>query len=266
MKLTVLTENMAGGDFYAEHELSYMIEHEKKKILFYTGHSNIFIKNAKKLGIDIQAEITNIVLSHGHWDHGNGLKFLTNKTLICHPNVFMKRYRKNDNTNIGLANTKGEFLDNSIHIVSTREPYWINENIVFLGEIPRLNEFEAKSTGFMDENGKADFVRDDSAMVIAQNNGLVIVTGCSHSGICNIITHAIKVTGINNINTVIGGFHLKYHNEQAKKTIDCIKHLKVQNVYPSHCTELPALAAFYNEFGMKQVKTGMVYEFCAGCF
>ncbi len=261
MKLTVLTENMAGGDFYAEHGLSYLIEHEGRKVLFDTGHSDIFIKNAKKMGIDIQTEIPNIVLSHGHWDHGNGLHHLTNKTLITHPGVFMKRYRKGDNTNIGLSIDKKSLLDHSIHVILNSAPYRISDSIVFLGEIPRINDFEAKSTNFVNENGHPDFVPDDSALAIVQNNSLIVVTGCSHSGICNIISHAIEVTGIKQVNSVIGGFHLKYHDEQTRKTIKCFKDLNIQRTYPSHCTELPALSAFYKEFGMKQVKSGMVFDF-----
>ena len=96
MKLSVLTENTAGAYFFAEHGLSYFIEYDNKKILFDTGASDVFLKNAEKLKIDINSADC-IVLSHGHWDHGNGLKYLQNKPLICHPTVFFKRYRKAEN-------------------------------------------------------------------------------------------------------------------------------------------------------------------------
>ena len=84
MTLTVLTENSAGGSFLAEHGLSYFIEHDNMQLLFDTGHSDVFLRNAKNLNIDID-QVETVILSHGHWDHGNGLKYLSRKKLITHP-------------------------------------------------------------------------------------------------------------------------------------------------------------------------------------
>ncbi|MBK5208013.1 MAG: MBL fold metallo-hydrolase [Flavobacteriaceae bacterium] len=108
MKITILTENCAGAGFLAEHGLSYLIEHEGETILFDTGHTDVFIKNAYTLGVDIQKVVDMVVLSHGHWDHGDGLQYIDNKTLIAHPEVFIKRFRKKDNSNIGLKLSKSE--------------------------------------------------------------------------------------------------------------------------------------------------------------
>ncbi len=79
MKLTVLTENVAGGKFLSEHGLSYLIEIDGEQILFDTGYSDIFLKNAKTRGIDIHENVQKVILSHGHRDHGGGLQFLKNK-------------------------------------------------------------------------------------------------------------------------------------------------------------------------------------------
>jgi 7,8-dihydropterin-6-yl-methyl-4-(beta-D-ribofuranosyl)aminobenzene 5'-phosphate synthase len=140
MKLSVLTENVASGYFTAEFGLSYYIEHDDKTILFDTGHSNNYLRNAERLNIDI-SKVEIVVLSHGHWDHGNGLKFIKDKKLICHPNVFMKRYRRTDNFHIGL-DLSYKKLNRRFKIITSKEPYHISENIIFLGEIPRLNSFE----------------------------------------------------------------------------------------------------------------------------
>ena len=129
MKLTVLTENSAGGKFLAEHGLSYIIEHDNEKILFDTGHSSVFLKNALKLGIDIQKEINTIVLSHGHWDHGDGLQYLSGKTLITHPASFIKRYRKGGKDNIGLCMSKEE-LEKKFTIIEYNRPMKISDNII----------------------------------------------------------------------------------------------------------------------------------------
>lgn len=222
MKITVLTENCAGSGFLAEHGLSYLIEQDGKKYLFDTGATDVFIKNANALGIDIHKEIDTVVLNHGHWDHGNGLQYLDHKTIITHPGSFIKRFRTKDNSDIGLKLSKKE-IKQKFKLIPKKEPYFLSDNIIFLGEIARLNDFEAKTTNFIDYLGEPDFVMDDSAVAVIQNNKLIIITACSHSGICNIIEYAIKVTGINTVNTVIGGFHLKDNNLQTKKSIAYLK-------------------------------------------
>jgi 7,8-dihydropterin-6-yl-methyl-4-(beta-D-ribofuranosyl)aminobenzene 5'-phosphate synthase len=260
MRLTVLTENTAGGRFTAEHGLSYLIEHNGKRILFDTGHSDTFIKNAKKLKIDIDKTIDTVVLSHGHWDHGDGLRFIRDKKLITHPNSFIKRYRKTDKSNIGLSLSKSD-IEKQFKLIVSEFALNITDDIIFLGEIPRTNSFESQTTTFIDDNNNDDFVTDDSGLAIVQNNELIIISGCAHSGICNIISHAIEITKITKVKAVVGGFHLKHNNLQTKKTIEYLEKLDIQHLYPSHCTELPALSAFYNTFNIKQLKTGNILEF-----
>jgi len=260
MKLTILTENVAGKDFLAEHGISYLIEIDGKKILFDTGHSDVFLKNAEKLDIDINSEVEKVVLSHGHWDHGDGLQFIRNKTLITHPSVFKKRFRKSDLSSVGLKLSKKE-IQQKFNLIETIQPFQITDHLFFLGEIPLENDFEAQTTSFVDDLGNADFVPDDSALVAVVENQIVVITGCSHSGIYNITEYAQKVTGISKIKAVLGGFHLKEQNRQTLQTIEYFKMIKVEKVFPSHCTELPALTAFYREFPFQQVKTGMVFQF-----
>ncbi len=260
MKLTVLTENMAGGRLGAEHGLSYLIEHDGKNILFDTGHSDLFIKNAEKLNINLIQDIDMVVLSHGHWDHGDGLRYLSGKTLITHPSSFIKRYRKTDMSYIGLALTKEE-IEDDFDLKATVEPYNISEKVIFLGEIPRKNDFESQTTTFVDENGAPDFVPDDSAMAFVLDDEIVVVTGCSHSGICNIVEYAREITGINKVKAVIGGFHLKRDDHQTRESVKYFKELGVKQLWPSHCTDLPALSVFNNEFAIEQVKTGKKINF-----
>lgn len=260
MKITVLIDNVAGGKLIAEHGLSYLIEHDGHKILFDTGHSGAFLKNAQNMGIDIHNNIQTVVLSHGHWDHGDGLRFIKEKTLLTHPDSFIKRYREKDQSYIGLTLSKNE-IKKRFNLITTREPYYITNKIIFLGGIPRENNFEAQSTTFVDEQGNQDYVLDDSTMAFIQDNELLVISGCAHSGICNIIEYAKKVSGLKKVKLIIGGFHLKYNDIQTKKTIEYIKNQKIEHIYPSHCTELPALAAFYSHFHFLQVKTGMIFKF-----
>ena len=260
MKLTILTENTAGGHFGAEHGLSYLIEHDGRTILFDTGSSDLFLRNAKKLDINLQQEVDLIVLSHGHWDHGDGLRYFKNKPLLTHPGAFIKRFRKSDGTSVGLSLSESSIRD-KYDVITSSKPYPISEHIYFLGEIPRLNNFESQTTSFIDANGMDDFVPDDSALALINNQKLTVITGCSHSGICNICEYAKQITGIPTIERVIGGFHLKHNDEQTQQTIRYFHQEKVNNLLPSHCTELPALAAFHADFGISQIKTGQIFNF-----
>lgn len=257
MRLIVLNDDVA-GKCSAEHGLSFLIE-EGEKILFDVGPSDIFLRNSKKLGINLE-EIETIVLSHGHWDHGNGLKFIKNKKLICHPECFIKRYRKKDDSYIGLPINLEEAKKN-FQLVLTKEPYDITENIIFLGEIPRKNDFEAKRASFYKEGKEDDFVIDDSALAIKSKKGLIVVAGCSHAGICNIIEYAKKVSKSGKVYAVIGGFHLKEVDKLTLKTIDYFKKEKIERIYPSHCVEEPVLKKFEEVLSSGRVHSGDIIDF-----
>ena len=258
MKISVLADNHPGPHTPAEHGLSYLVEYDEKRLLFDTGQSDMFLRNAEVMRISM-TNIDMVVLSHGHFDHGDGLWNLSTGRLLCHPGCFVQRYRKSDHSYIGLKNSKRE-LAARFEIVTASKPYKISEKILFLGEIPRVTDFESKTTSFIFENGTPDYVMDDSAMVIIMPEGLFVMTGCGHAGIINTLEHAKKITGINNLYGIIGGFHLKENNQQTKETIRYLKENKLKHILPSHCTELPALSSFYNTFGIKLVKTGDILE------
>jgi 7,8-dihydropterin-6-yl-methyl-4-(beta-D-ribofuranosyl)aminobenzene 5'-phosphate synthase len=258
LKVTILNDNAPGRNCLAEYGLSFLVEADKK-ILFDTGATDVYLQNADRLGISLN-DIDSIVLSHGHWDHGNGLKYISDKQLICHPEVFSKRYNKKENRYIGLNQTRTE-IDARFKVATYREPYQISPQIFFLGEIPRNNNFEAKSTYFYFEGGEEDFVPDDSGLAVITASGLVVISGCAHAGICNTIEHAKKITGISSVSAVIGGFHLRTNNEQTRKTIEYFKASGIKDIYPTHCTGLPALTQFYNAFEIYQALTGDYFNF-----
>lgn len=258
MTVTVLTDNFPGTTTGAEHGLSYLVEHDNKRILFDTGQSDLFIKNGTILGIN-PADTDLIILSHGHYDHGNGLHYLGGQKLICHPGCFVKRYSNNGKKYIGLAESHDE-IASRFNLITTTEPYSITDRITFLGEIPRLNRFESQQTGFTFENGEPDFVNDDSAIALKLDNGLFIFTGCGHAGIINTIEYAKKVTGTDSIMGIMGGFHLKYNNDQTKETISYLRRSNAEHIHPSHCTALPALSAFYQAFNIRLITTGEILK------
>jgi len=257
LKITILNDNIAGRWCRAEHGLSYLIEADKTA-LFDTGASDLISYNASILNVDLQS-IENIVLSHGHDDHSGGLMLFSGCKLICHPDVFLKRHRKSNHTELGIKWSKAE-IQSRFNLVISKDPMMISDQIYFLGEIPRITEFESKTTAFKKEDGSDDFVMDDSGLAIITSKGLVVVSGCAHAGICNMTAHAIKITGISKVHMVIGGFHLQNDDSVTQSAIAWLKSMDVEQVIPSHCTGFPAQSAIYKSYRFLPVKSGNIIE------
>ena len=260
MRIYILSEKFAEKGFNSEHGLSYLIEIDGKKVLFDTGQSNVFLRNAAKLGLDVQREVNTVVLSHGHWDHGNGLRHLKGMKLITHPGSFRTRFRKKDHTPIGLSQNRLQ-ITKKFELHESNGPFRISDNLLFLGKIPRKNNFEGREIAFELGNGAHDPVPDDSALVALCENGLVVISGCAHSGICNICEYAKALTGIRKLNAVIGGVHLKSLDEQALQTIKYFEMNRLKKLMPSHCTGIPVLSLFNKHFDSERVRSGQVFAF-----
>ena len=283
MKLSVLMDNNTLIDRYftGEPGVSYLIETEGKKILFDTGYSNGFITNAAKLGIDLM-EVDFLVLSHGHVDHTGGLEPLLKlflqrdfesaatgravkrvvPELISHPYTFLPRVL--DNLKLGPLVTEG-ILSSFFRLNLTKKTVWITDRLFFLGEVERVNNFEAGTPiGKIKIDGtwQDDYILDDSALVYKSDNGLIIITGCSHSGICNITEYAKKLSGENRIVDIIGGFHLlDPSDELLGKTVSAIKLLNPQKIHPCHCTDLRSKAALLGAVSLDETGSGLVLEY-----
>lgn len=264
MKLKVLVDNNTFiNDYYlAEPAVSYYIEDEGNKILFDTGYSDVFIKNAKQMNINLD-ELDKIVISHGHNDHTGGLKYLfeniSNKEieLITHEESLNNKVC--DNEYIGTSMTK-EQLEKVCKLKLANKPLNITENIVFLGEIPQINDFETRQViGKCSCNEKMidDIVKEDTAIVYKSKKGLFIITGCSHSGICNIIEYAKKICNENRIYGIIGGFHLFDNNKRLEKTIEYLKENSIKLLYPCHCVSLKAKIEMSKKIEIHEVGVGL---------
>lgn len=263
IKITVLNDNRKiNEEFENEHGLSLLIEAYGKTILMDAGQTEIYINNAKKLGINLD-KVESIVLSHGDYDHGDGLKYFDNKIdLICHPDCDCYRVSKRTNNYSGLNQTKEE-LENKFNVKFNINPYSITEEIIFLGQIERKYDYEKKNLPAVDENGEDYKHLDDSGIVIKTEKGLIVISGCAHSGICNTIEYAKKITGEEQILAVIGGFHLKEINETTLKTIEYMKQDNIKNIYLAHCTSDIVCEEFIKQLPEKSniIKTGLTYEF-----
>lgn len=266
MKLTVLEDNNTFIDMYylAEPGVSYYIEDGDTTILFDTGYSSVVVENAEKMQIDL-GKIDKLVISHGHDDHTGGLKHFFKKArdveLIAHPDCFDY---KEDATGlyIGSPLSKDE-LAKVAKLNLSRMPVKVSDKITYLGEIPVSNDFEPRYTigkCVVDGNKVDDEILDDSAIVYKSSEGLFVITGCSHSGICNILEYAKKACGDDRIYGVIGGFHLFDVNERLVKTIEYLKRNKIKLLYPCHCVSLKAKIEMAKSLDIQEVGVGLVVE------
>ena len=257
MKFTVLTEDRnCDSNLISENGLSIYIEVNHQKLLLDSGITDAFLKNAKTLNIDLE-QVDKIVLSHGHWDHGNGLKYMdTKKTLILHPQCFTKRYSLLRHMEYAGINETKEELGKKFELIETKNPYKIFENVWFLGEIERKFEVPIQNLPTILEDEKTDYLQDDSGIVIQTENGIIVFGSCSHSGIHNIIEQAKKITGENKILAVIGGFHLKKIDAYTQKIVQYFKENQVQNAYMGHCTSDEVIAYFEKQLkGVTNINT-----------
>jgi Metal-dependent hydrolases of the beta-lactamase superfamily II len=261
MKLTVLVDNSTyiNEYYFGEPALSFYIENENDKILFDLGYSDVFAKNAKLMKIDINS-INKIVFSHGHNDHTGGLKYIKKRTdIIAHPDTF--KTRKDDEGKYGSFMREEEILKKH-NFISTSNMIELSTNLFYLGEIPALNSFETREEmgKIIKDNESPDFTLDDSALVYKGKDAIHIITGCSHSGICNIIEYAKNKFNTDKIGKVIGGFHLFDCNKQVDKTIEYFKQNKIENLYPCHCTSFKVKAKINSEIPIQEVGVGMELE------
>ena len=276
MKLTVLVDNNTYIDryFLGEPALSFFIENEGKRILFDCGYSNIFFDNARKMGINLHF-LDYLALSHCHLDHTWGIETLIREyteaqlekqdfqkpLLVAHPKIFVSTFVE------GVGEIGTLLSENKIHphfsLQLSKNPVALTENLIFLGEIPRVFPFESMPPiGRKAGESHDDFLPDDTALAYKTARGLVIITGCSHAGICNITEYAKKVCNDNHVVAIIGGLHLlNPPKEQLAGTIEYIKSLNLTALYACHCTDFNSKCELAKVAPVKEVGVGLGVEF-----
>ncbi|MEI7434946.1 MAG: MBL fold metallo-hydrolase [Methanomicrobiales archaeon] len=276
LSLTVLVDNNTLIDHYFSGEpgLSFLIRTQGKKILFDTGYSDLFLKNAQGLGEDL-LDLDMVVLSHGHLDHTGGLPDLVRHltraiieeiparipTVIAHPYCFYPR-PKLPVPNIGTIVSEDE-LGRHFSVVTSTSPRWLTDDLVFLGQIERKFDFEHAGAGkrrILMPGGRIeeDQLLDDTALAFRTEKGLVIITGCSHSGICNIVEHAKRVCGEERVIDIIGGLHLLAPDQpRLEKTVSYLRNLELKSLHACHCTSLSSKIALSTGCPLQEVGVGL---------
>ena len=272
MNLKVLVDNNALIDryFLAEPGLSFYINDEGHEVLFDLGYSDIFIQNAEKMGLNL-LQISDIVISHGHLDHTWGLEPLARRfnearfekspcsrpRLVAHPKTFTSVVADDSNEFGSLMST--DKLSKHFTLELSRKPVSITPRLTWLGEVPRNFEFEnLQSFGQKDGENSMDMVPDDSALVFSSEKGLVIITGCSHAGICNIVEYAKEVCGQEQIADIIGGLHLMNPSQkQLEGTLEYLGRQNLEYLHACHCTDLQSKIVLSRVVNVLEVGVGL---------
>jgi len=262
-----------GGDIpsdtlLAEHGLSLLVTvyqgEEKHTVLFDTGYSKIGVPhNLEQLKVDLN-EVEGIILSHGHMDHTGALYAILDKIpgkipLVLHPGAFdsPRFFGLADGRKLLFPQTlvKEELLKRNVALMERKTPTPLaHEGILVTGEVERVTPFEkGLPNAVLERDGKIekDPIVDDQALVIhLKGKGLVIIAGCSHAGIINTVLYAQKLTGIEKVHTILGGFHLSgpHFEPIIEQTIGELKRFNPEVLVPMHCTGWTAIQRMSQKF------------------
>ena len=236
------------------------------------------VHNLHALGADAR-EIETIVLSHGHFDHTVGLNGLAKQLqplppLLVHPDFWLRRRLVLPGREpFELPTTSRDKLQAAgFKVIEERRPSpLLNSGLLATGEIERTTDFEqglALHQALRDEEWKPDpFVYDDQALVgHVRNKGLVVITGCGHAGLINTVRYARKLTGVDRVYAVVGGFHLStpVFEPTIAPTVEALREIGPQVVVPTHCTGWRAThalaAAFPEAFIQNSVGTRYLFQ------
>ena len=284
-----LNENWFVHPLIAEHGFCAAIKLEvngtEHRLLFDSGLNPLAAShNAEVVGFDL-SDCELVISSHGHIDHAGGLLNIKRKIneekqkqkqklpLILHEDAFKNRLVKfQDGRRISLpAPNRADLIEAGYYLVEKQSPsLWIEDRILVTGEIPRTNDFEKGFPNHYSEiDGKMEndpLIKDDQAIVLnIKDKGLVVITGCAHAGIINIIKYAKELSGEDRIYGLIGGMHLTggVFEPLIPRTIDELELLKPRFIIPCHCSGLKAVTEIAknmpNAFIQNSVGTNYIF-------
>ena len=268
----VLNENTVyKGGLLAEHGLSLLLEAEEGRFLFDMGQSDVFIRNAKAMGKDLNG-LDGIILSHGHYDHTGGmLPFLAEYDLppvYAGTGAFENKLGLDRNGRptryIGIS-WKRELLKD--RLVFTEGLYQLKANWYVLSKIPYKTAFEKTSdTLWIETDGvlKQDVMQDEQILIRRAVSGLQVFLGCSHAGIINAVRFVKETFPGEEIAALFAGMHLNGKSEcYIDHVCEELEKEHIGKIYPVHCIGQAAIGRMKQYFGDRVclVQTGMKIGF-----
>ncbi|MDP2872467.1 MAG: MBL fold metallo-hydrolase, partial [Bacillota bacterium] len=280
LRITVLADNyvwsnsLCQGQWGASYLLDVKIKGQGRRILLDAGeYAEPVLFNMKLLGID-PGTIDLVVLSHSHHDHTGGLLGVLKAMgkeyvpVIAHPAIFQTSYRATPfyaNLAVPLITARREAT--CAHWVLCESPMPVGAGIAFSGSIPRVTEFEPSGLPglYVLDDGTAHpyDITDDAALYFNTPAGVVVVTGCAHAGIVNVVRHGAAATGLSQVAAVIGGFHLVGASEdRVARTIEALRAYPGVKIVTGHCTGNKAAARLDEAFGddFCALSCGLVFD------
>ena len=258
VKITVLVDDRSErSDLLSEHGLSIWVETDLWNILFDTGQTDAFFKNADRLKIPVR-QVDHIILSHGHYDHTGGIPEISDligkARIHIHPDALSLRYRRCEkipHKAVGMRpSTAFRLLDAHYFVDWTRAPIEIEKQIYLTGSIPRRHKLEKNNSSFFFDPGCTipDRIVDDQALFIQSGKGLIVFLGCAHAGVMNTLDFICEWTGSSKVYAVIGGMHLLNADwHRLETTAEALARFRVKYLLPCHCTGNDAIEILENK-------------------
>ncbi len=268
MIINVLVENTSiSEELGSEHGFSLFIETGKRKVLFDVGASGLFLDNAKKLGLDI-SEVDYLVISHGHDDHGGGLEIFLEENkkaeVFIHRQAFERHYVHRLDGKLDFIGLNDNLKSNK-QLIATSDRFIISKGIEVFSNVTLRKEQPVSNKGLIIEhNGKRtqDTFAHEQNLVIEEDGKMLLVTGCAHNGIINILEHFHDLYRCMP-DYVIGGFHLSSRSagNESDERIDKIgTYLNATKAkyYTCHCTGIEPYKRLKSIMGknIDYIKTG----------
>jgi 7,8-dihydropterin-6-yl-methyl-4-(beta-D-ribofuranosyl)aminobenzene 5'-phosphate synthase len=272
-RIYILSNNIPGRKgFGSEHGLSILIlMNQDEYWLWDTGQSSLFLESAEKLGLDLE-KLKGVALSHGHYDHTDGLSLLLNKIgfngpIYAHSDFAMNRFKIREGSvpaSIGLnKNALSWPLPRFVAVSGSLE---LTSGLTIISEIPRRQGlYQSVDDFYFDaEKHLPDPVEDDACLVLSSASGPVVILGCCHSGLANTLYQLRDMLGLNRIFSIIGGMHLiNAPKSSLNQTVQVLREFSVEHIYPCHCTGKKSVDFLKEQLPGKvfDVGTGTVIEF-----
>lgn len=263
MKISVVVDNAVPikvrMPFLAEHGFSLLLEHENRRVLFDTGASSAVVSNLGLLGIH-PSTVDMIVVSHGHYDHTGGLYSVLQHAgkkmpVYAHPLIFRPRYSTGERRHfVGIPHTREQLTELGADWRFSDGPLELLPGLWVSGEIPRESGFESVDSKLVVFDAEGcdcqDDLPDDLSLFYSGPKGLVVIGGCTHSGLVNTVRRGLKLTGASRLAGWVGGTHLGPASaEQQDKTIGELESLAPDFIAANHCTGFSMMSRLHARFG-----------------